>query len=115
VPIDLAVRIGSQIIAGGKAVHVWLGIEGRDLDVADAADAGLRGGAVVTEVSDGSPAEEVGVLPADVIVALDGEPVPTMSALVVSLRERAPGDVVGLTLLRDGAEVRIEATLQERR
>jgi S1-C subfamily serine protease len=115
VPVDLAVRIGSQIIAGGRAVHVWLGIEGRDLDVADAADAGLRGGAVVTEVSEDSPADEVGLLADDVIVALDGEPVPTMSALVVRLRERAPGDVVGLTVLRDGVELPVEATLQERR
>ena len=114
VPIDVAVRIGSQIISGGRAVHVWLGIEGRDLDVADAADAGLRGGAVVTEVSGDSPADDVGLLADDVIVALDGEAVPSMSALVVRLRERAPGDVVGLTVLRGGAEVRIEATLQER-
>jgi S1-C subfamily serine protease len=70
---------------------------------------------VVTEVSEDSPADEVGLLADDVIVALDGEPVPTMSALVVRLRERAPGDVVGLTVLRDGAELPVEATLQERR
>jgi S1-C subfamily serine protease len=114
VPIDLAVRVGSEIVATGRAIHVWLGIEGRDLDITDAADAGLAGGAEVTDVAPGSPADQVGLLVDDVIVGLDGEAVPSMAALVVSLRERAPGEVVTLTLLRAGAEVRTEVTLQER-
>ena len=114
VPIDLAVRVGRQIIEAGRAIHVWLGIEGRDLDIAEAADAGLHGGAEVTQVSDGSPAATGGLLPGDVIVAVDDEPVPTMSALVVRLRERSPGDVVVLTVVRDGTETAAQVTLQER-
>ncbi len=115
VPIDLAMRVASQLIDRGRAVHVWLGIEGRNLDVADAADAGLRGGAEVTDVRRGSPAADGGLEVGDVIVAIGDLPVPSMSGLVVALRERLPGDVVALRVVRDGVERDHQVTLEERR
>ena len=114
VPIDLAVRVGTQLIEGGRAIHVWLGIEGRDLDAAEAADAGLRGGAEVTDVVAGSPADAGGLIVGDVIVAIGDQRVPSMSGLVVALRDRQPGDVVSLTVVDDGAEVRRDVVLEER-
>ena len=115
VPIDLAVRIASQLIDGGKAVHVWLGIEGRNLDVADAAAAGLRGGAEITDVRRGSPAADAGLEVGDIVVAIGDLPVPSMSGLVVVLRERLPGEVVTLRVVRDGVERDHQVTLEERR
>lgn len=114
VPIDLATRVGAQIISGGKAVHVWLGIEGRDLDAARAADAGLKGGAEVTDVVRRSPAADAQVAKGDVIVALDGQQVRSMAGLVIALRSRSPGDVIVLTVIRDGQAVDLEAALEER-
>lgn len=114
VPVDLAVRIGAEIISGGKAVHVWLGIEGRDLDAARAADAGLKGGAEVTDVVRGSPAADAQLERGDVIVALDDQQVRSMAGLVIALRGRSPGDVVLLTVIRDGKVVDLEAALEER-
>ncbi|MEX2658257.1 MAG: trypsin-like peptidase domain-containing protein, partial [Acidimicrobiales bacterium] len=112
VPIDLATRVGAQIISGGKAVHVWLGIEGRDLDAARAADAGLKGGAEVTDVVRRSPAADAQVAKGDVIVALDGQQVRSMAGLVIALRSRSPGDVIVLTVIRDGQAVDLEAALE---
>ncbi len=114
VPIDLATRVGAQIIDGGRAVHVWLGIEGRDLDVARAADAGLKGGAEVTDVVGNSPAAAATIDDGDIIVALDDERVPSMAGLVIALRGRSPGDVVTLTLIRGGNVIDVEVTLEER-
>jgi S1-C subfamily serine protease len=115
VPIDLAVRVATQLIDGGRAVHVWLGIEGHDLDAADAVDAGLRGGAEVTDVVPGGPAEAGGLRAGDIIAAVGEVAVPSMSGLVVALRERAPGEVVTLRVLRDGEEREHLVTLEERR
>jgi S1-C subfamily serine protease len=47
-------------------------------------------------------------------VAVDGEPLATMSELVAEVRRRAPGDVVELTVIRDGEELEFEVTLGER-
>lgn len=114
VPIDLAVRVATQLIDIGRAVHVWLGVEGRDLDAAEAADAGLRGGAKVTDVIGGSPAEAGGLETGDVIAGVGDEQVPSMSGLVVALRERAPGDMVTLRVVRAGDERQHQITLEER-
>jgi S1-C subfamily serine protease len=115
VPIDLAVRIATQLIDHGRAVHVWLGIEGRNLDAADAVDAGLRGGAEVTDVVPGSPAEAGGLRSGDIIAAVGDVAVPSMSGLVVALRERLPGQVVTLRVLRGDEERDHQVTLEERR
>ncbi len=58
-------------------------------------------GAQVESILHGLPAE--GVLEvADVIVAVDGQPVETTNALIASLRVHKPGDGVNLSILRDG-------------
>jgi len=110
-PIDIARSVADDIIATGEAVHVWLGIEGRDLDAASAAAAGLDGAAVVVEVVAGSPAAAAGLAVDDVIVAMSGKPVPSMSALVIALRERDPGERIDLVVLRQGDRSQIDVEL----
>ena len=99
-PIDIARSVADDIIATGRAVHVWLGIEGRDLDAASADASGLDGGAVVVDVVEASPADEAGLVVDDVIVSISGTRVPSMSALVIALRDREPGDHIDLEVLR---------------
>ena len=110
-PIDIARAVAEDIMATGQATHVWLGIEGRDLDNRSARDAGVDGGAVVESVVEGGPAGTAGLAAGDVIVGLSGETVPSMSALVIALRERDPGEVVELEVLRDGERVTVPVEL----
>lgn len=114
VPIDLAMKVGTEIIEDGRAVHVFLGVEGTDLDAAKAADAGLQGGAEIIDVVRGGPAADAGLVDDDVIVAIDGEQVRSMTGLVVALRARDPGTVVTLTVIRDGEVLDLTATLDAR-
>jgi S1-C subfamily serine protease len=110
-PVDLARDVAEQLIATGKVVHTWLGVEGGDLAPAEARRLGVDGGAVVRKVRDGSPAATAGLAPRDVIVAVDGVTVQSMSALKVTLRGRRPGQAVDLRFLRDGKEQRVVTTL----
>jgi S1-C subfamily serine protease len=114
VPVDVARSVAEDIITMGRAVHVWLGVHGSDLDRRSAEDMGVRAGARVERVVDGSPADDAGVVPTDVIVAVEDEPVASMSALVIALRERDPGDEVALDVLRDGDRRRVTVALVER-
>ena len=93
---------------------MWLGIEGADLDQADADDIDVDGGAAVHKVVDGSPAKLAGLEPGDVITEVNGAPVPTMAALVVSLRSFHAGELVQLTVIRNGTSRTVSATLSER-
>lgn len=99
-PIDIARSVAEDIIETGQAAHVWMGIEGRDLDATSAEVYGIAGGAVVANVVDDSPADQAGLAAEDIIVSIAGEPVGSMSALVIALRELDPGQAVELGVRR---------------
>jgi S1-C subfamily serine protease len=80
-------------------------------------------GVVVLRVTPGSPAAAAGlrgvraedggrVVPGDIIQAVDGTAVETVAALLGRLDERAVGDTVRLTVLRDGRQIEVSVTLQ---
>ena len=74
-------------------------------------------GIVVVSVAEGSPAEEACLQEKDVITALDGEPVKSISAFTDDIADHKPGDIVVLTVFRpgddDGETLDIEVYLRE--
>lgn len=100
-PIDVARSVAEELIATGKVVHVWIGVEGNDLDGPTAGALNVDGGAMVAQVTNGSPAQQAGLNARDVIVAVNGTQVRSMGELVVALRGRAPGEAVTLEVMRD--------------
>lgn len=113
-PIDLARSVADDIIETGSAHHVWLGIEGIDLDRATADELSVKGGARIHKVMDGSPAARAGLAEDDVIVAVEGEDVESMSALIVALRTHEPGERVLIDYVRDGHRGTMVLELSER-
>ena len=71
---------------------------------------GVRAEAIVP----GSPAEQAGVQPGDVLVAIAGEPVANLQGFTDLLKTLEPGQVVTMTVMRDGERIDTEATLTER-
>ena len=64
---------------------------------------GLRAGAVsVREVLDGSPADQVGLAPGDVITGFDGKTVNSDTTLTDLLHQHYPDNVVSVTWLDQG-------------
>lgn len=117
-PVEVAHKVADDVLADGAVQHSWLGIEGTD--VAGDGSAGSPsttlaaegGGTQVVSVVPDSPADEGGLTPGDVIVALDGEAITRMPDLLVGLRSRSPGDRVEIGVTRaDGSQATIELTL----
>lgn len=71
-------------------------------------------GVRVASVVAGSPAERAGLRAGDVLRAIDGAPVADLRGYSALLRSLAPGRAVRITILRDGKEQVVEATLAER-
>ena len=99
----------------------WLGADGlapMDRDVADFLKLGGHSGAVVSEVLEGSPAERAGMKDHDIIIAIDGSPLPVFRPTRYvteyvdrEVERRRPGDVMTLTVLRGSERLTLMATL----
>jgi len=113
-PIDAARSAAEQLMATGRVVSVWLGVEGSDLDGATALALNVDGGAIVERVKADSPAERAGLATRDVIVGVNGKPVTSMGMLVVSVRSHRPGDVCTLDVVRDNQHQGLKVTVAER-
>jgi C-terminal processing protease CtpA/Prc len=91
----------------------WLGVETQTVDdeLAKGFDLPVKHGAIVNDVIDGSPADEIGLEQGDIIVALDGEKVLDSDDLIDMIEDHNPQDKVTLTIYREGKEKELEATL----
>jgi S1-C subfamily serine protease len=113
-PIDVAYAVGAQLISAGKVGHVWLGINGQDLDAATAAFIGVPGGALVDGVLEASPAAACGLAAGDVITSVNERAVASMASLMVALRVHSPGERVFVHLRRGPDTLALPAVLAER-
>lgn len=101
----------------------WLGaygLEPMDREVAKFLNLKAQSGAVVSEVLEGSPAEKAGLKARDIILAIDGKPLPELKPdrVVVTYLEREierrlPGSLLGLTVLRGAERRELSVTLGE--
>jgi len=112
IPASLASEVIDALRSGGKVVRGWLGIAFQPVDEDLATAFGLEepGGAVVVNVTEGSPAEKGGVRTGDVIVAVDGEDLRSARRLPSAVAKLAPGERVPFVVIRDGKRrtIRIE-------
>jgi serine protease Do len=116
IPINQASAILPQLKARGRVSRGYLGITLRDLDPDLGQSLGLDGvsGALIQDVSSGSPGERAGLHVYDVILSVDGEAVRSNDDLVRRIAARAPGSLVKLRLLRDNREQAVAVRLGER-
>ena len=109
IPSNLVKRIAGEIIKDGKAKHVSLGVTIQSSTAQ--ADGVTRGGAKVTNVVSGSPADKAGIKVGDTIVAFNGHAVNNNYSLLGFVRAAAFGDSVKITVVRDGKTAEVNATL----
>jgi len=116
IPIDVALRIVSDLLDDGEVTPVWLGLGFQDLqpDLALALELPPgETGALVNEVRESSPADQAGVRRGDVVTRMDGRPVASGRAFFEMLSSATAGQEVVLSLWREGSaqtrRVRLEA------
>ncbi|GAA4690216.1 trypsin-like peptidase domain-containing protein [Pseudonocardia yuanmonensis] len=105
IPIETARTIAEELIRTGLVTHADLGVNVRS--VTD----GQADGAQVQNVVAGGAAAGAGILEGDVIVKVGDRDIAGADELIVAVRERNPGDVVPIQLVRDGRPLTVNATL----
>src|SRR5438067_2704510 len=71
-------------------------------------------GALVQDVTSGSPADRAGLRPYDIVTSLDDHTIATDDQLIREVSARAPGSAAHLRFVRDGREQSITVKLAER-
>ena len=116
VPINQARSVLKQLKANGRVDRGYIGVTLRDIDpdIQSSLKLARADGALVQDVTPGSPGARVGLKPYDVIISLDGEPVRTHDRLVRRIAERQPGTSARLEFMRDGRAQTVQIKLAER-
>lgn len=104
VPSNRAIDVADQLIAGEEVRHAFLGVFAGSVET---------GGAIITEVVPGSPADQAGLREGDIVVAVDGETVSDSSDLVGRVQSAAPGDTLAMEIERSGTTQTVQVTLAE--
>jgi S1-C subfamily serine protease len=135
IPIDRLKQLMPKLLSGKNVEHAWLGIEGLDIDklVQQELKLSVSEGVYVTVVTKGSPAQSAGLRgdssnkvanldnansfgqalngDGDIIVGVDGQKISSVEELTQYLMGKAPGDSIALSVLRNGKQESVKATL----
>lgn len=115
IPSNMAKSVMDQLLKDGK-VHrgqLGVGIQSITEELAKNLDLKDNKGVIVGSVKPGSAAEKAGVKRGDVITAINGEKVEDGNILRNKVAQTAPGTEINLTVLREGKELELKATLDE--
>ncbi|MGE0591132.1 MAG: trypsin-like peptidase domain-containing protein [Vicinamibacterales bacterium] len=116
VPINQARAILPQLKATGRVVRGYIGVALRDVDPDLQRALGLpsSAGALVQDVTAGSPGQRAGLRAYDLIVGSDGAPVADNDELIQRIAATRPGATVTLSVVRDGRALDVPVKLAER-
>ncbi len=113
IPASVVQEVVNDLLQNGIVTRGWLGVGIQNVteDIAESLGLGEAGGAIVTSVSEGSPAEDAGVEEGDTILTVNGENVENSRGLARRIGSLEPDDDVVLGILREGENMDVTVTL----
>jgi Do/DeqQ family serine protease len=115
IPSNMARTITDTLVKTGKVRRGQLGITVVKLNTDPAKELGIKEtkGVGVAQVQPGSGADQAGLKKGDVITGLNGTEVIDPNVFRNLVASTAPGSAVTLTVVRDGRQLQLRATLGE--
>ena len=115
IPSPMVRAVAQSLLAHGRPVRSWFGAGGESVsaDVADSLGMDHPYGAIIGDVYPGSPAAHAGLIPGDIVLAINGRDVQDVAGLRYRLATVPVGDQVTLTVLRRGDHLKLSAKLME--
>jgi serine protease Do len=107
VPSNIAKKVQEQLLRNGRVSRGYLGVNLQDSQTAG-------GGALIADLSEGSPASKAGLRGGDLIVEFDGKPVKSTKQLTEFVADTPVGKTVRTRFVRNGQSQTASITLAER-
>lgn len=114
IPSNDARYIMNELIENGKITRGFMGVDYASLTYNDKQRYGVKEGALITGVIDGSPAAKAGIQVQDVVTNFDNKPVTGRASFVNLVARTTPGSTVPVSLVRDGHSMVVNVTVGTR-
>jgi serine protease DegS len=116
IPVNMAKGVMKQIIEHGHVVRGWLGIEAQDLtpELAQALSLDSTRGVLISGVLRGGPADMAGILPGDVVLTINNQPVKEAQQAMRLISEQHPDAMIRLEGERQGKPFTVQAKVSQR-
>jgi serine protease Do/serine protease DegQ len=113
IPVNMVHSVAEQLIEYGAVRRGQLGVSMYTVtpDIAHSLGLASAVGALVSQVVEGSPADQAGLRVGDVITAVNGQPVKSNSELRNAIGLLRVGDRIDIGLVRDGKPLRVTAVI----
>lgn len=117
IPINMAKNILADLKTKGKVTRGWLGISVQDIsdDIAKNLNHQNKGGALVSDVFKGDPADQAGIKVGDIITEINGKPIKDTHELLLTIAALQVGQKMNVKAIRDGKEMTFRVTVAERK
>lgn len=104
IPTSVALTVVDQLKKNGTVQRGWLGVVMQDVDkaLAESLELGKPQGALINAVEPDGPADDAGIVPGDVIVRFNGQPIIDSGDLPHVVGAIAPGKKVKVEVYREG-------------
>jgi Do/DeqQ family serine protease len=116
VPTDLALKVARGLVKHGRVPRGWIGMSGRSVTPDLVQSFGLRAasGVLVSSTLEGSPAEQAGLRPGDVVTRVDDREVASLQDLLDAIAGSGPDRAVSLEVWRGSQRLRTSAVTEQR-
>ena len=112
IPVDMVRGVLQDIIKYGRVIRGWIGIVPEDISDAQAQQFGLaHGGVVIAYV--GTPGQQAGLRPGDLLLAIDGDPVSSAEDARARIAISKPGSTLTLHYQRGTSQVDVKVRVVE--
>jgi serine protease DegQ len=116
IPVTTVKSVMEEIIKTGQVTRGWIGVEPQDITPELAESFGLnnKSGTIIAGVLKGGPADKAGMIPGDILVAVNGQPIGDTTEMLNTIAQLRPGQKATMTVMRKRREATLEITVGKR-
>ncbi len=116
IPVSTVKAVMEAIISQGHVVRGWIGVEPQDItpELAESFKLPKSDGVIIAGVLKNGPADKAGIKPGDILLTIEGSPVPNTSELFNRIAQLSPGSTAKMTVLRSEGEATLNVGVAKR-